>query len=293
MAVFSAGADWCTLTNVLQDNQEKQSLMGIFLEMSQQHTKWKAGGYKGKQDIGGMLKFGSRVRKDGQADELLVSSAAQADKTIDTVHDLIAYHCTRLDLQVTMQLDNPSPKLSSDMYDELRLQKSLGGSPTGRRKFSHIRSDTGDTLYIGTRKTGRKFFRFYDKSNDLGVEKGLLWRVEVQYGNDLADKALQTYVGIRKDRQALIDLVSSEFYDASGFNVIEGVKVDAEIISESEQENVTAQRKLDWLATCVRPTIAFLFEQDLEGEVMDALGIRRLREWKIDDTETIINQTKH
>jgi len=275
MAVLGVGLDWCTLTNILSDGQKQRSLMSIFLEESPLNTKWQAGGYRGLQDIDGKLKFGSRTRSDGRADELLVCSGPRAGGIVDEIGDVSAYRCTRLDIQVTIKLDGARPKLSSDMYDELLLKVSLGEHPTGRRKFSHIRSRQGDTLYIGTRKTGRKFFRFYDKGFDLGSEKGLIWRVEVQYGRDLADEALRVYVAIRRDAEQLTRLVSSEFYMASGFSPINGGQVDGEVIAETGAKTVDATRKLDWLAACVKPTIAFLLREDLESEMLDALGLRR------------------
>jgi DNA relaxase NicK len=159
------------------------------------------------------------------------------------------------------------------MYEGILLQQKMGLSPTGRRKVSLVRSAGGDTLYIGTRKTGRKFYRLYDKGFDEGFGLGVLWRAEVQYGRDMARDALKVYKEIGIMGTCVMDLVCSEFYDAAKVELFKGCKVDAEIIMDSDEKIVTVQRKLDWLALCVKPTIAFLIEQDLEDEMLDALGM--------------------
>lgn len=281
MSVFSFGADWLTLTNVLQDNQKLQSLMTVFLDRSEVNTKWKAGGYKGLQDIGKDLKYGSRIRKDGRADEILVASGKRSEKIALGLGNIGGYNVTRLDLQITMQPEKPNPGMARDMYEKILLQDKMGMSPTGRRKVSLIRSPSGDTLYIGTRKTGRKFYRLYDKGFDEGFGLGLLWRAEVQYGRDMASAALKVYKEIGTTGTCVMDLVCSEFYDAAKIELFEGCKMNAEIITENYERKVTVQRKLDWLATCVRPTIAFLLEEDLEDEMLDALGLKggRQRKW--------------
>lgn len=277
--IYNSGSDWYTATNVLTDALLKEPLMSVFTDLSETNTRWSAGGYKGKQDINGHLKYGSRSREDGAVDELLISSAEQSDITIAAISDTHLYKCTRLDLQVTVQLDQPDPKLSSEMYDELMARKGVGEQPTGRRKVSHVRSETGDTLYIGTRKTGRKFFRFYDKSTDLGMERGRVWRVEIQYGRDLADLALETYQDIKNNEMGVINLVSAEFFDATGLTVIPGGDIGFEVVSSDVANLRTIEAKLDWLRRCVRPTISLLLNEDLQAEMMQALGLKPSGNW--------------
>jgi hypothetical protein len=247
--------------------------MKLFIAMSEVSEKWSAGGYKGLQDDGGQLKFGSRIRKDSRVDELLISSGGQADETIGFVTNIQEYKATRLDLQVTMQLDKPDVGMSSRMYEEICAKKSVGQSPVGRRRVSHVRSETGDTLYIGARKTGRKFYRFYDKGYDVGAKRGVLWRVEIQYGRDLAQEALARYISIKESAEAIISLVGAEFYDACGYDITDGGGLEAELISCDEKPASSVQKKLEWLETCVRPTIAYLIAQDCEDETREAVGL--------------------
>lgn len=282
MSMFGFGADWLTLTNVLQDNQELRSLMAVFLDTSEVNTRWKSGGYKGLQDIGGDLKYGSRVRKDGRADEILITSGKRSIKTALGLDNIDRYKVTRLDVQITMQEEKPNPGMARDIYEQILLKTKVGLSPLGRRKVSLVRSGNGDTLYIGARKTGRKFYRLYDKGFDEGFGLGVLWRAEVQYGRHVARAALKVYKEIGTVSVSVMDLVCSEFYDSAKIKLFDGCKVDAEIITETDEEMVTVQSKLDWLALCVRPTISFLIEQDLEDEMIDALGLKGGRQARWD-----------
>lgn len=274
MDVCGFGLDWLTLTNVVKDNQESLPLMAHFARLSGVTTKWRGNGYKGSQDTYNGLRYGSRLRKDGMADEILMLSGPLTDSLLAKIGSTETYRATRVDIEITVVLDKCDEKLASKWYDQIALQKRVGTSVAGRRKISNIRSDSGQTLYVGTRKTGRKFFRFYDKSLDLDAPLGLVWRQEVQYGRDLADEALKMYVNIRGNKQAVIDLVCAEFTDCVGFTLPIPTKIKNGAQMSPEPKITTVQAKLEWLERCVKPTIALLMEEGLESEARSALGLR-------------------
>lgn len=273
MKVFNYGPDWYTATNVLQDNQQCVSLFQVFQEVSKGQMKWRAGGYKGHECLVTGVKYGSRIRKDGRADEMLVASGPISREVIEKIGDPSRYRATRFDLQITLHLDPAERMLASNLYDRLRTRQNLGTSPLGNRKIALIRSGTGDTLYLGIRSSSRKFFRLYDKSLDLGYKPGQFWRAEVQYGRDLAEGALRWYTEVGGVEHCIVDLVCSEFFDAMEWSPFKKYQYNRQHFPPEQEDLPTLDRKLAWLETCVKPTVALLIENGLERETRDALGL--------------------
>lgn len=272
--LFNFGLDWLTLTNVINDGSGVPPLMPVFQDLTRVTTKWGAGGYQGKQDKDMGLKYGSRLRKDGRADEMLIATGYNASKLVDAIPDPTRYRVTRVDIQTTVQFLEPRPYLARVLYGEIKEAKAKGESITKRRKVVLVQSETGETLYLGSRKTGRKFFRLYDKSDDVGLGLGRVWRQEVQYGRDLAQEALERYLNIHDNPGAIISLVCAEFQDAMGYSLINHVKQEPEVVSGTAKPETTLEKKLKWLETCVKPTIALMIYEDLEKEMLTALGLR-------------------
>lgn len=274
MKIFSSGADWLTVTNVLDDYQVHLPLMTAFLRLAAVEKEWKSAGYKGLQCLDTEMKYGSRLRDDGRADEMLVSPGAHAGVLLEHMKNIDDYRVTRLDLQVTVFVDKPDENIAVRLYDKLSRMSAVGTSPLGRRKVSLVRSETGQTLYIGSRQTGRKFFRLYDKSHDVGASLGQVWRQEVQYGRDLAQGAAKWYVQAANKGQSVIDLVCAEFMDCADFSLVPTDEVVAEDFAEKPADHTVLGAKVEWLRKCVRPTIALLIEHDLLDEAKEALGLR-------------------
>lgn len=274
MAIFSSGSDWLTLTNVVDDESDIRPLARVFDDLTGVSTRWTAGGYKGSVDPDSGIKYGSRLRKDARADEILICPGRTSDMAIEEIPDPLAYRVTRLDLQVTVTLDDYDENIASDLYDGIMTSKEQKRTILGRRKLALLKSSTGQTLYVGSRKSGRKFFRVYDKSNDVGAGLGTIWRQEVQYGRYLAQEALERYLSIMGDGYGVIGLVCAEFQDALWWSLHDHIGDLPEIITEDEKPLPTLSSKLYWLETCVRPTITLMIDNDLEEEMLSALGLR-------------------
>lgn len=272
--LYNFGLDWLTLTNIIDDQEGMSLLMIVFQEMAGPIKEWKAGGYKGKQDPDSGLKYGSRIRQDGRAEEMLVAPGELASQVADDNVNPLEYRITRMDLQVTARLDTPNPNLASDLYDVLVKSKETGNDIAKRRNVTLVQSSTGQTLYLGSRKTGRKFFRLYDKSVDVGEELGKVWRQEIQYGRDLAQEAMKTIEMFKGDQTAIISLVCAEFQDAMSYSLFDHIISEVEVVSGSPKPAIKLGKKLEWLRTCVRPTIALMIDNDLENEMLRALGLR-------------------
>lgn len=247
--------------------------MTHFLTLANVTTKWRGLGYKGWQDADVGIQHGSRLSKSDMAEELLQLTGNQADVGLDKVPELSEYHATRLDLQVTVELDERHPKLALELYERLVSLPEDGSKIAGRRKVKMVRSQAGDTLYVGSRKTGRRFYRLYDKSIDLGCEIGTMWRQEVQYGREMADLCLGLYMSIRGNRKAVTNLVCAEFQDAIGFSLVPIDELPNNIPNPDARVKAPLSAKLKWLEDCVRPTVALLLEAEMEQELLEALGL--------------------
>ncbi len=273
MRVFNSGVDWYTTTNVINDEQQSTTLMLKFLGLAGVKDKWSGGGYSGWSDPDTGLKYGSRSRRDGQADEVLIAPGPQSATVVERTWNVGQFRATRIDLQMTVILDKPYPSLAEEMYSEIETRNQFDTSVLGRRKMVLVKSTTGQTLYIGSRRSARKYFRLYDKSYDYGSELGLVWRQEVQYGRKIAEDAARRYVAIKDSPTGIIDLVSAEFFDACKQLLYRRTEGAAEVVLETEKQVVPLQAKLDWLERCVRPTISLMIEHDLREAMLSALGL--------------------
>ncbi len=278
MEIRSYGLDWLTLTNIVRDEVGPRPLIAWFARLAGVATKWSGNGYKGRWDEEQGIRYGSRHRKDGSSDEILTISGEQTSPLVGKIENVQDYRATRMDLETTVELEKSEVNLAGKWYDAIMARKRLGTSVTGRRKVSLVQSDTGQTLYVGMRKSGLRFFRFYDKSLALGAELGQIWRQEVQYGSFLADEAFRWYMSNKEKGGAIINLVSAEFLSHVGFALLSAVKACPEVNFKPQRKKTTLQKKLDWLSICVKPTIALLLEHELESELMAALGLAK-DEW--------------
>lgn len=279
MNVLSFGLDWYTATNIVQDSPECQSLFSVFHDLSECQKRWRSGGYKGQECLITGIKYGSRIRKDGRADEMLVASGSVSNAVVDRIGDVSRFRATRIDIQITLYLDARNTKLASDLYDATRMREGFGRSPLGNRKMSLIRSGPGDTLYLGSRSSARKFFRLYDKSIDLGHKKGQIWRCEIQYGRELAQAALRWYDNVWGVEHAVVDLVCSEFFDAFEWSPLSKYQYNSQLFLAEDKEETKLAKKLTWLRDCVRPTAKILIDNGLEEEARAALGLPGEGDW--------------
>ena len=279
MKIVSFGPDWYTGTNILNDDGQSTSLFALFSDVSEGHKKWRAGGYKGLECLKTGIKYGSRLRKDGQADEIFIASGSSSRDALVHLDGQDRYRATRFDLQITIKFNNRNAMMASDLYDTLRVRRRLGTSPIGNRKMSLIRSEAGDTFYLGSRTSKKRLFRFYDKSYEMRGYPGEYWRAEVQYGRDKAQAALGWYFDAKPSAENIVDLVCSEFFDACEWSPTPQYVYAPSDFPSLPEEQTTLGKKLTWLKTCVRPTVGMLVNEGMEGETLEALGLKAVETW--------------
>jgi len=280
-AVIGSGVDWVTVTGRLDPLSPELQIGDLWFESKMSEEDWAGNGYSGKICPETNTRYGSRITKDGEAEEILIASGeASQDVCSVLAREKHSLNCTRLDLQSTVHLDLRDADVACRAYDGLVAIEEKGGAmPTGRKPYSLIRSGTGDTLYVGSRRTRGKFFRLYDKGGERGGETGLVWRQEVQYNRKFANSALKIYCTMRYDGESLSDLVTDEFRDCCGFSVapLLGGKIRSSegVCSEIVSRETNYEAKLKWLKTCVRPAVSDLLNMGLIDETVEALGLGR------------------
>lgn len=276
MQVISYGPDWYTATNKHECGQTHLSLMDVFSAIGGPTKKWCNQGYKGKENLENGIKWGCRPRNDGRLDEILAASGENTSLAIDSIEKLDAYKTTRFDLQITIKLDSPCPRLAFEQYERLIALRGVGLHVSNGRSLSYVRSESGETMYLGKRKTGRKFFRFYDKSSDYNAEAGTVWRREIQYGRKLAGAAVQWHREIQGDPEQIEELVEAEFREAGFYDLLHPSPAQVATVKGNGQEKAGLDAKLKWLKVCVRPTVALLIEEEKDKEMLAALGLRSI-----------------
>ncbi len=276
MNIFDSGVDWVTLTSSATTEQVERCLVDVF-EQEAVHTEaWRFQGYRGRRCTETGIRYGIRNGVVSEADGLLVASGRFSSAVANIPPDWLHVDCTRLDLQVTVFLEKPDVGLAERLYKKAVASKKEGASVVGRRSVSLVQSESGSTYYVGKRTSGRKFFRFYDKSIDYEAELGTVWRQEVQFGRKCATEALwrMHQVGENDRTEWIIRQVCAEFDAAIGFSLQVGAHDTVDLICEQKKQ-VGIPGKLLWLRRCVKPVLSKLVNAGYAEEALKALGMSR------------------
>ncbi len=225
---------------------------------------WSFQGYRGLQLPG--LKCGCR----NETEAILILSGDLAKIYVPFVK-LAVTHLTRFDLQVTCEAKVANPGLAVTWYEYLKDEIAKGGRT---RKIRLIRSETGDTLYVGSRKSP-VMLRLYDKSLSLGeLQLGHYWRYEVEYKGLAADRAWELFHVKHLDQAFTTNLVWEEFNKRkvrpiwSVSSKETAVEVGAKVSTSSSQ--------MSWLRRCVSPVVVKLLDLGYENEVLAALKLKHM-----------------
>ena len=175
--------------------------------------------------------------------------------------------CTRCDLQTTWTLTTKFGGLATSTYRKLSAeQQSTLSGPS----LALTMSNTGSTLYYGKRSNGF-LGRLYDKGGQTGLaDVGWLWRLEWEYRKHQAESIWSALHEWDFDRSRIRDWVLQEGHKR-GIPVPQNTAaVEADVDWGNSDPDV--QRKLQWLATQVKPTIDFLIDKGYSQSVRDILG---------------------
>lgn len=196
---------------------------------------------------------------------------------------------SRLDLALTVRVE---PDYLPIAVRSLREFEKWRREHDGRIKRRLIDGGAdGSTLEIGSRSSAQ-FGRIYDKhaESPFGYEKGC-WRYEVEYKDEYA-KAIAEQVYSAPNREPTIAALVAGFFRDRGITVPPVSSLDKARYREF-REKVTAEDRLEYLHSNVRPMVRELALQVGEKTVLDALGLwydppegqQRLPETKEGDRE--------
>jgi len=260
-----AAVDWLSCTSTTPD--ASHSLWNLALRLqpqrlpeSEQPTRWHAHGYDGWSLTG--LAVGARV--DGVL--LRLSGEQSANNWREAVST--ADNVTRLDLAVDFESENPVTGVALDVYRQTSHRRSRTGRPATRSV--HISSDGGQTAYVGSRAS-EQMGRVYDK----GVEQrthapGLKWRFELELKKESALAAAKALVAAVDDRAELITTTLGWFR-------ARGVRIP-KVWPSFEVRNLKLavprpDRRIEWVARCVRPTVLDLTDTLGRERMLGVLGL--------------------
>jgi len=258
--VLSAGVDWLTLSETLgvgEVDSELVDMWSFYDAVGNETSEVRFGGYSGERISyagDGTLTFGSRVR-DGYLDAILVASGPFGQ----ALAELYAMRgrrgderATRIDVRVDVELDEPNKNLGRTMYKAYRD----GLLSAGKRKLSMVDSTSGQTLYVGSRRSRARFYRVYDKSSHYNRQPGSVWRFEVQLGRRYADSALGHLVedvAAGRGISGIAGRLTIGAFSLIDMDIAAGLD-GIEDLGASSIESSTAKR-MAWLARCVAPVI--------------------------------------
>jgi hypothetical protein len=150
----------------------------------------------------------------------------------------------------------------------LGIARKLKDTYKGRHNVKLIESDTGDTLYVGSREA-ESMLRIYDKSAFYGEELGHVWRFEVEYKRGLARGAAE-YVE-EEGLQGISDAIWSDCRAKDIPCPVPGrvVRLKRQVVTLT-----SAEMKINWLSRQVAPTVRHLISLGLKSEVAEAIQLK-------------------
>lgn len=267
--VVSSGIDWLTATAT--DKEGSELLVEMFNIVSRETygpdefpEDWYFQGYRGTayKDI----KCGVRLHHEA----ILIISGGMSDLWAMGL-EAQEINVTRLDLQVTIKMSRPDPGKAHDIYRVLASERAEGKNTSNLR---YISSPSGDTLYVGSRKSAL-MLRFYDKRKDIpNAEPGEYWRYEVEFKKGKAQNAYKRFLGAETKDSWIASQVWEEF-NARG--VWPSYTSDTEVVAIEEGIRVTSLGgKLSWLSRCVSPVVAQLLALGHDDAVLSALKLSHI-----------------
>jgi len=207
-----------------------------------------------------------RIGTDGAA--TVVQATGPIAGVIAPILSSYTLRATRLDIQVTFELGECMPAVAELLY--LRWEKERVDG-LHKRANKLIQSTTGSTAYTGSRK-GDRTIRVYDKSSDMGAERGRFWRYEVEFHADKAQAYWMGYHHAKDDKVWLEGALQSVF---NGIGIELGLTPTNEGSAMAVPGNLrSVERYLHWFQTSVAPVVRDLTNKVPDGILLEALGFQ-------------------
>jgi hypothetical protein len=260
-----AGVDWLTATASTPESERGLWELGERLIQrakleGENPLRWHGNGYSGWSCEG--MAVGSRAQGS-----LLRLSGQQA--SYEWRHAIATSdNASRLDLAVDVDFEQPMTVVARELYRDVGQVPSRNGRPPTRTLVQC--SDGGQTCYVGKRVSDQ-MGRCYDKGVESGTAPaGRKWRWEVEYKGDWAWTLANGLKSIEEENRTIAGTVAA-WFAARGGRIWPQVPFIA--LCKWEPRTPSSDRKLHWLASCVRPTAVALCDELGHLRVTTALGL--------------------
>lgn len=234
---------------------------------------WNALGYKGY--MCDSVRYGKRL--DGSALFSTGSDAMKITHILINDYDYTSLNTTRIDVCIDVCLTKPlrgwlrGLRENSD-FNALHVKE--------KRDTKIIESKTGDTLYIGSRASGR-YGRIYDKSLAYGIDLGYVYRFEIETKKLVAPALFKRLFPENEDSTYSWDnfpyrvrgIIQAQML-AWGINIRLNDKTTEVIKAETRISTVESQ--LSWLSRTVAPMVTKLTAAGYQQEMFEAIGLNRV-----------------
>lgn len=264
MRLNEALCDWLTLTSFADD----ALLWWTYDRLTPEPVRRQAKRLQYSGSAGPHTFWGTGVQQ-GMEHAMFQASGETAHEALKVTQDT-SLRCTRIDLQVTIELFNGWS--SRELYDG--LVDPLAEWNGRKKSVSIVQSgDNLDTVYIGSRKSSM-LIRIYVKPSDEGSPAYL--RFECEYKGDKADGVYQAIVHAMHAPASILQfeldrLPELEFGLSARFSDVLGTVAGA-----PSPKNVPGQSDtIDWLELQVEPAVIRLLHDHEHGARME----RILKRW--------------
>lgn len=201
---------------------------------------------------------------------MLQASGAAADELFPEL-PWVELHCTRIDLQVTMQYTEDHATLGQWLGQQRAKGYERNSRPVKPRQGLHVGYGRGDTLSIGSRSSPR-YGRIYDKQRESKDERySHCWRFEIEYKDPVADNIVEFLRHSPSMDRAVAGAVAGQLQE---WGIALAVPTEPVLVAGSiGRREYDSDRAIKWLETQVRPTVERLLATVDEETIWQALGL--------------------
>lgn len=266
-----AGVDWLTATCTQRESAELMRPIALALADVQLHNgyfgrPWSQSGYEGFNV--GHVQFGERP--DGCCIRLGSYMAQAHWRRCYEVADNV----TRFDVAATFQYESDVAKVIQAYYAPLRLwSKDHGGKPM----VSMLCDSAGSRTVYSGRRSSDLFGRIYDKGRESGLVQydrcvRYEWELKGKRSRVLAFEVFRNGTQSHDLAHYVVNLFSKRGVCLQP--ELKSLRPSRTIVHPQASVCVTdVQRSLQWLRSCVGPTVERLSQHLTADEIFDALRL--------------------
>jgi len=267
----TAGVDWITATlrrGALMDQEWLERglrQLDAVVEDGHKLEYWRMQGYEGVR-AGGCF-IGSR-----EDTHMMQFTGSYADMAFDSVYRYDA-HVSRLDLQTTVKYKVMPKRVAKDAYKHAITENETLPVSRRRKIYIIVGSDGGDTCYVGSTSSAQRG-RIYNKevqSEDILYSR--TWRWEVVYKNDEATACAGRVPKTGSNRPQMVCDEVGHWYEKRGITVPWLLAETPLPIRPVRTLPTDIERKRNWLAHQVRPTVEYLLTVCERDDILQLLGL--------------------